>query len=432
MKTAFKWVLCLLLVLAVASAAFAQKKAKLFYLSKWSEGEVTQKIIDDAINAWVKDNPSVQVEREWAGRGVNAKLMAMIQAGTPPDFYDEDPKVIEESIGKSGQALDLLPYLKKVKAYKSDKTVIDTFSKGFFDMITFRGQVNTLPIQQYLTTFWYDKTLWKKLGMGKTPDTWPEFLATCAKIKAQNLAPIVMDGGVNFYNMYYFSHLADRIEGMNALLAAIYDRDGSDWDKPGFLQAQRYVKELRDKGYFIKGFEGYQFPAGQIDWAQRKGVFLLIHSYMPIEVKDAKPDDFVFGSFPFPSVPGGKGDQYQLTSVFGGVGILKATKDPDLAFDLLKRLVSREVQQRFASEALNVPVILDVPLPDIFSDLAAIMKKQTGTFTDYSGGPGQFEPEYAQKIMYPLNQDVLFGKLSPEDFIKQIKAKSIEYWKSKK
>jgi raffinose/stachyose/melibiose transport system substrate-binding protein len=432
MKTALKWVLCLLLILAAGTAAFAQKKTTLVYLSKWNQDEVTAKIIDAAIEGWLKDNPSVNVEREWAGRGVNAKLMAMIQAGTPPDFYDEDPKVIEESIGKAGQALDLLPYMKKVKAYQSDKMVIDTFSKGFFNMITFRGQVNCLPIQQYLTSFWYDKTLWKQLGLAKTPDTWAQFLDACAKIKGQNLAPIVMDGGVNFYNMYYFSHLADRYEGMNALLAAIYDKDGSDWDKPGFLKAQKAVKELRDKGYFIKGFEGYQFPAGQIDWAQRKGVFLLIHSYMPIEVKDAKPDDFSFGSFPFPSVPGGKGDQYQLTSVFGGVGILKATKNPDLAFDLLKRMVSKEIQQRFAEEALNVPVIMDVPLPDIFSDLAAIMKKQTGTFTDYSGGPGQFEPEYAQKIMYPLNQDVLFGKLSPEDFVKQVKAKSIEYWKGKK
>jgi hypothetical protein len=40
---AFKWVLCLLLILAVASVAFAQKKTTLVYLSKWSEGEVTQK-----------------------------------------------------------------------------------------------------------------------------------------------------------------------------------------------------------------------------------------------------------------------------------------------------------------------------------------------------------------------------------------------------
>ena len=151
---------------------------------------------------------------------------------------------------------------------------------------------------------------------------------------------------------------------------------------------------------------------------------------MPIEVADAKPDDFVFGSFPFPSVPGGKGSQYDITSIVGGVAILKATKDPDLAFDMLKRLVSQETQTRFAQEALNVPSIMGPKLPDIFKDLEAIMAKQTGTFMDYAGGPGQFEPEYAQTIMFPLNQDVLFGKLAPEDFIKQVKAKSIDYWKN--
>jgi len=432
MKTALKWGLGLFLIAGLAFAVFAQGKTNLVYLSKWNVGEVTQGIINDAIDDWASDHPNVEVERLWSGRNVNAKLMAMVQAGTPPDFYDEDPMLIENSLGKSGLALDLTPYLKKVKSYDIDKPVFDTFSKGFFDPWTFRGQINTLPIQQYLTVFWYDKTLFKKLGITKTPDTWPQFLALCERIKQAGIAPIVMDGGVNFYNMYYFSHLADRIEGKNALLDAINDKTGKSWDKPGFLQAQRYVKELRDKGYIIKGFEGYQFPAGQIDWVQRKGALLLIHTYMPIEVKESRPDDFVYGSFPFPSVPGGKGSQYDLTSIVGGVAILKATKDPDLAFDLLKRMVSLKVQTRFAQEALNVPTIVGVELPDIFKDLEDIMKKQTGTFRDYSGGPGQFEPELAQTIMYPLNQNVLFGKLSPEDFIKQVKQKSIEYWSKKK
>jgi len=437
MRTAIKIGLLSVLVLLLAANVFAggqgrgEDKVKLVYLSKWNVGEVTQEIVNDAIEGWMADNPTVDVERLWSGRDVNAKLMAMIQGGNAPDFYDEDPNLVEESLGKAGLALDLTPYLKSVNAHNSNKKVIDTFSKGFFEPWTFRGEINTLPIQQYLTVFWYDKTLAREWGITKTPDTWPQFLDTCAKIKNAGLAPIVMDGGINFYNMYYFSHLADRIEGMNALLGAIYDKSGASWDKPGFLQAQRYVKELRDKDYFIDGFEGYQFPAGQIDWVQRKGAFLLIHTYMPIEVEPSKPDDFVFGSFPFPSVPGGKGSQYDITSQVGGVAILKSTKDPDLAFDMLKRLVSMETQTRMAQEALNVPTIVGPKLPDIFKDLEAIMAKQTGTFKDYSGGPGAFEPEFAETIMYPLNEQVLFGKLSPENFIKQVKEKSIAYWKNK-
>jgi ABC-type glycerol-3-phosphate transport system substrate-binding protein len=437
MKKALLCGFLLILFIAMSASVFAggqeemEGKGKLVYLSKWNVGEVTQEIINDAIEDWMVDNPTVDVERLWSGRDVNAKLMAMIQSGSPPDFYDEDPNLIEEALGKSGLALDLTPYLKSVEAHDINNKVWDTFSKGFFDSVTFRGEVNCLPLQQYLTVFFYDKTSAAKMGFADTPDTWPEFLDTCAKIKNAGTAPIVMDGGIDFYNMYYFSHLADRIEGMNALLDAIYDKSGKSWDKPGFLEAQEKVAELRQKGYFIDGFEGYQFPAGQIDWVQRKGAFLLIHTYMPIEVNDAKPDDFVFGSFPFPSVPGGKGSQYDITSILGGVAILRSTEDPDLAFDMLKRLVSKETQTRFAIEGLNVPAIMGVELPDIFKDLSGIMAKQTGTFQDYAGGPGQFEPEYAQTIMFPLNEQVLFGKLSPEDFITQVKSKSIDYWKNK-
>lgn len=115
----------------------------------------------------------------------------------------------------------------------------DCFSKGFFEPWTFRGEVNCLPIQQYLTVVFYNKTLFKKLGITKTPDTWPQFLEVCEKIKKAGIAPIGLDGGIDFYNLYYFSHLTDRIMGMNALLNAIYDKTGKSWDNPGSSRRRR-------------------------------------------------------------------------------------------------------------------------------------------------------------------------------------------------
>ena len=102
MRTALRIGLLSLLMLALATAVFAgggQEKAgkvKLVYLSKWNVGEVTQEIVNDAIEGWVTDNPTVEVERLWSGRDVNAKLMAMLQGGNAPDFYDEDPNLIED------------------------------------------------------------------------------------------------------------------------------------------------------------------------------------------------------------------------------------------------------------------------------------------------------------------------------------------------
>ncbi len=278
----------------------------------------TQVIINDAINDYMTAHPNVTIEAMWSGRDVNTKLMAMVNGGTPPDFYDEDPNLIESSLGKLGLVVDLLPLMKSTKASDQDKMVFDTFPKGFFAPMTYRGQVNTLPIQQYVTAIWYNKTMFKSMGITTLPNTWPQFLALCEKIKQAGTAPIGLDGGVDFYNLYWYSHLADRIMGMNSLVNAVYDKSGKSWDNPGFLQAAKDIAELRAKGYFIKGFEGYQFPAGEIDWAQGKSAMILIHSYMPIEVSKNLPDGFVFGAFPFPSIPGGKGSQYDLASTTEG------------------------------------------------------------------------------------------------------------------
>lgn len=449
MKKTLTILLALLIVLFLAAPVFAgggkeeasggaeetetakEKKLDLVYLSKWNPGEVTQLIIDDVIEQYNNEHDNVTITPTWAGREVNVKLMAMLQAKSQVDFYDEDPNLIEESLGKSGLALDLTPYLKNVKAYDQDKMVIDTFSKGFFEPWTFRGEINSLPIQQYLTMMWYDKTMFKELGISKLPATWPEFIQLCETLKSKGVPPLVQDGGVDFYNLYYYAHTVQRILGSGAVVDAVNDKTGAAWDKPGYLEAAKKVYELSSNGYFIDGFEGYQFPAGQIDWAQREGAMLLIHTYMPIEVADAVPDDFVFGCFPFPSIPGGKGNRYDIASVVGAIAILKATEDPDVAFDFLKRIVSKETQTRFAQEAKNVPAITGVPLPAIFSDLEEIMEKQTGTFKDISGGPGAFEPQYAQTIMYPMASKLLFGDVTPEEFIAQVKEKSIAYWKNK-
>ena len=255
----------------------------MFIYPEWNTGEVTQVIIQSAIDEYNRTNDkNVVIEPIWAGRDVNVKLMAMIQGGNPPDFYDEDPDIIENSLGKAGLALNLLPYLKTVKAADQDKPVIDTFSKGFFDAVTYRGEVNCLPIQQYINMIWYDKAMFRKWGITKVPNTWPEFLSVCETIKSKGVAPIIMDGGVDFYNLYWYSHLADRLEGMDALLNAIYDKTGASWDKLWFLKAAQLL-EAEGQRVLYKGFEGYQFPAGQIDWAQRSS--FLVHATCPLRLK---------------------------------------------------------------------------------------------------------------------------------------------------
>lgn len=436
MKMRHKMVCVLLVFLLLAGTVIGagrrdepDDRITITYLSKWNPGEVIQGIVNDVIQQYMEDNPNVRVVTNWAGREVNVALMASIQAGNPPDIYDEDPPIIESALGRDGLAVDLKPYMQNTMGWNDNITVWDAFPQGTFDPWTYDGRIHCMPYMQYVSVFWYNKTLFDELGITETPDTWEEFLELCEFLKSKGIAPLAQDGGIDFYNLYYFSHLAERYEGAGALREAIYDRTGESWNKPGFLKAAQQVALLAQRGYFMPGFEGISFPAGQIDWAQGEAAMLLIHSYMPIEVADAVPDDFEFGAFSFPSVPGGTGNQYDLNVVVNGPAILSSSKHPDIAFDLIKRLMSEEVQQRVAEEAMNMPMRAGVPLPDIFKDLGDILEKQTGAFADYSGGPGQFEPELAQSVIFPLNDQLIFGRITPEEFITQVRDRSIAYWR---
>jgi len=408
-----------------------EEAIKIVYMAKWNEGEVMQGIINDVLDQYMADHPNVTIEKIWGGREVNVALMATISAGNPPDIYDEDPALINHSIGKEGLALDLTPYIENETAYGEEVKVIDLYAPGYFEAVRWKdGKIYALPTHQFVAVFWFNKTQFEELGITKTPDTWSEFLDLCEEIKGKGVPPLVQDGGIDFYNSYYFTYLADRIEGARAFREAVFDKTGASFDKPGFLEAAEKVAEFYEKGYFVEGFEGYAWPAGQIDWAQGAGAMMFNHTYLPIEIADAIPDDFVFGAFPFPGVEGGKGDQYELDQLSGASAILESCEHPDIAFDILKRILTLEAQSRIINEALTLPVRLGVPLPEQYVDLEDIFAKQTGSFAGYAGGPGQIEPEW-ETVFYSLDDQLLFGKISPEDFIKELKEHTISYWEGK-
>lgn len=416
---------------AAETEATEAEPITIVYMAKWNEGEVLQGIINDVLDQYMADNPNVTIEKIWGGREVNAALMASIQAGNPPDIYDEDPQIINYSLGKEGLAVDLTDYIKNEKAFNEEITVEEALISGIADAWKYEGKLFALPTHQFVSVFWYDKTMFSELGITKTPDTWTEFLDLCETIKGEGIPPIVQDGGINFYNSYYYTYLADRIEGSEAFRAAVFDETGASLDKPGFLEAAKKLEDIVKKGYFIKGYEGYQWPAGQIDWAQGAGAMMLNHTYLPIEVKDSLPDTFEFGAFPFPSVEGGKGGQYELDAIIGSCAILQNSEHPEVCFDIVKRLLSVETQSRIMNEAWTLPVRTGIELPEQFVDIEDIFTNQTGAFRAYAGGPGQIEPEWEQQVFYPLDDQLIFGKITAEEFMKQLKEKTVAYWAGK-
>jgi len=69
-----------------------------------------------------------------------------------------------------------------------------------------------LPISYYQLGFYYNKPLFKQLNL-QEPTTWPEFLALCAQLKAQNIPPIFIGSASNWPATAWFDYLNLRING---------------------------------------------------------------------------------------------------------------------------------------------------------------------------------------------------------------------------
>src|SRR5690606_21704716 len=119
-----------------------------------------------------------------------------------------------------------------------------------------------VPYDMGMVGFWYNKVLFKQAGIERTPRTWTEFLDVVNKLKAAGITPIALAGKAKWPGHFYWTYLAMRIGGLDAMQQAI---DTKTCNTPVFIQAGYKLKELTSLEPFQPGFlaADYVTPDGQ-------------------------------------------------------------------------------------------------------------------------------------------------------------------------
>ncbi len=428
----------------VETTAVAEEPIELVFLSIEAEGDKATEVLKTAIEDFNNDNEyNATVTPIWAGLEVPAKLQAMLQSGEPPDIFQYSPELISEMLVPDGLAVPLDDFMANTNAYKEEVKIKDLFVTGLLENLCKDkdGTIYTFPMRWYPQVFWYNKAYARELGVisgegdpiaadGMIPDTWPKFMELCDYLKGKGVAPIVADAGINYYTLSYFGYFCDRIMGMGALREAVEnDPTGAKIDDPGFLEAAKCVETIAQNDWVIEGADGYQWPAGQIDWANGAGFMLLLHTFMPQQVAEVVAErDWEWGAFPFPSNEGWEGSRFDLDALANGAAILTNCPNKDAAFNFLLRTMTAEYQSKYSQEVLQLACRQGIPAPEIFKDLEKILANQTGTFRTYGMTPQALPSEYNAKVMLPLDDELFLGKISAEDFIKQWKEQHIAFY----
>lgn len=395
----------------------------LTWWSMWNKGEpqqiALQKVADDFMAAY----PSIKVNITWGGRDILTQVRSSILSNNPPDLVDKDADEMGAAIINNGEALPLDDVL-ATKIPGESHTVGQVIPKGYLDQFNINGHQYLIPSEVITAGFWYNGKLFDRLGV-TAPTTWDQFLALVTTLKSKGIVPIASDNE-NFFSIYYFTYLAERILGNGVLDKIAGDKTGAGWDNPGVLQAANAVQQLVAMKPFEQQYSGSAWPAAEDNWARGDSAMILIGSWVPSETSKFASPGFDYRMFNFPTV---NSSYNGVEAYLIGYSIPKGAKNPSAAKKFIAFATSKKELINTVTTAQTMVPRNDIQAPAALADAAALLKSGA-PFTRLNDGLLDDYPGWWAEVLLPLDDDLFYGKLTGAQFVSQLKAQSISYWKT--
>ncbi|GEP32576.1 sugar ABC transporter substrate-binding protein [Nocardioides szechwanensis] len=365
------------------------------------------------------DNPGVTVEIEaMAHEDMVDKLAAAFQSGDLPDIYME----------RGGGELSDHVEAGLVRDISDDAAEEIGKVGGSVAGWQVDGQTYALPFSIGVVGFWYNTELFEQAGITEAPTTMEQLYDAVEKLKAADIQPISVGAGDKWPAAHYWYYTALRSCSEETLTDAVGTLDFSD---ECFVQAGEVLQDLLDTEPFNDGFlstvaqEGATSASGLL--ATGKVAMELAGHWEPGVMQGLTEDGEGLGDktgwFAFPAVEGGAGEP---TAALGGGDAWAVSEGaPDLAVDLVKYLLSDEVQTGFAENDMGLPTnpaanpaVSDPALADLLQVRDAASYVQL-----------YFDTAFGTSVGNAMNDEIallLAGQASPEDVVAATQAAADE------
>ena len=394
----------------------------------YSEGAGLQPQLMEQTARFEEEHPGWKVNWTWGGSEAMQKLRARINAGDPPDIAMQNDANISV-MAREGVAVPLDDWLEGSN-YEGDATWADTFYEGVLD----HGYVEDaakgahyygIPQGVHFSGIFYNKGMFEEAGY-ELPTTFEEMFALCEKIQDEQGVPCFSADNFPNYQARPLLYIMRRLVGNDLVYDTAMNKAGTSWaDTPEFLEAAKIGQEMTTE-YYVPGWQGNQWPTGQVDWANWGEAMIFMPSWLPSELLDTKADDFEMDIFPVPAIEGGYEDQHEYEIKFNGWFVPDGAKNPDAAIYFIKYLTGQQVQTEQAVEGTIASGVQGVPIPDVLKSFQPEL--DAGTPIRFAGGLDGDAKEWQAKVFFPLVDLLLFGEITPEEFIEQLQAAHDEFY----
>jgi raffinose/stachyose/melibiose transport system substrate-binding protein len=276
-----------------------------------------------------------------------------------------------------------------------------------------------LPFSLGVVGFWYNTDLLEKAGIEEPPATMDELADVVDKLKGAGITPISVGAGDKWPAAHYWYYTALRSCDQSVLEDAVTSLDFSD---ECFVEAGEALEGLLGTEPFNPGFlttpaqEGASSASGLL--ATEKVAMELQGHWEPGVMQGLTDSGEGLGDktgwFPFPEVEGGDGDP--TAQLGGGDAWAVSEGAPDAAVDLVKYLLSDEVQGGFAENDMGLPT--NPAATDKVSDPALAQLIEVRDAAPYI--QLYFDTAFGASIGGAMNDEVALmfaGEASPQDIV---------------
>lgn len=406
----------------VATIAPTSEPVELVYWAMWNESEKQADVIKAAVAEFQSKHPEVTVKINWAGRDIRKIIGPALDGGQNIDIFENDQGWLISNLAKYLAPMD--DYVKQPSYDIEGKSVLDTLLPATVIFSRSKdGKLMNLPFQPFGVMFFYNKEIFAKAGVEKTPETWDEFIAAGEKVKAAGYDFVTVDQDA--YADLYLGYYADRVKSCDFLTQTLADKTGAMWKDTVWEQMAKDLGGLAAKGLWSKQASANAYPAGQQEVATGTAAIYLNGTWLPSEVAETAGADFKWGQFAFPALTADKNNYGNIETGAQGLAINVNSKHKDLAFELLKVLVSNKFQTKMA-ETAGVPGITTVsPWPTSISEGFEVLKSAKAA----SPWACNYYSDVATKVTMPVFKELLFGTLKPEAFTAKMADEQAKFYK---
>ncbi|MDH6367655.1 multiple sugar transport system substrate-binding protein [Breznakia sp. PH1-1] len=284
----------------------------------------TYEVIDEAIAAFEKENPNVQIEYDSGilKEDYSLWLSNQIVQGNEPDVF----VVLNEDFN----TFSSLGVLKNLNSLVEEDQSFDTnkYYKSALDFGVYQEKQYALPFESNPTLMFVNKTLLEKEGIDIPSNEWTlDELYTIAK---QVTKDVDGDGKVDQYGCYDY----DWLDSMFAHSVELFDEDGQECyvGEDRVKESIIYAKKLMDL-HQGETLTAEDFDKGKVAFSPMQ--LSQYRTYKPYPWRVKKYSNFEWDCLKMPSVDANSGNSETSTML---LGMSSRTSHEDVAWKFLKKL----------------------------------------------------------------------------------------------